>query len=114
MNIRTGRTPADPRERRGRPRNHPPHPAPGPDRATANRPPKPAGLREPVAVPPRWIEAQDLSQPDTRYGANSGANPVRLGQRTARRSAALYAAGAQPSGAPSLTAAASSFGAVSR
>jgi len=27
MSIRTGRTPADPRERPGRPRNHPPHPA---------------------------------------------------------------------------------------
>jgi hypothetical protein len=32
--------------------------SPGPDRATANRPPKPGGLREPVAVPPRWIEAE--------------------------------------------------------
>jgi hypothetical protein len=69
MNIRTGRTPADPRQRPARPRIQPPHPAPGPDRPAANRPPQPAGLREAVAVPPRWIEAR-LSQPDTQSGVS--------------------------------------------
>jgi hypothetical protein len=39
-----------PAQRPGRPRNHPPHPAPGPDRATANRPPKPGGPHAPDGV----------------------------------------------------------------
>jgi hypothetical protein len=38
-------------KRPGRPRNHPPHPAPAPDRATANRPPKPGGPRAPGGAP---------------------------------------------------------------
>ena len=38
------RTPA---KRPGRPRNHPPHPPPGPDRATSNLPPKPGRPQAP-------------------------------------------------------------------
>jgi hypothetical protein len=69
--------------------------SPGPDRATANRPPKPGGRREPVAVPPRSIP------PRRRLGLPQRRHPAPENMRGAQRLSTASRSRSRRSGRPS-------------